>query len=218
MELLLDHVWVLIATALIALMQIGFMLLECGMVRSKTTINVAQKNLADFMLSVGSFWLVGFTLMFGATLGGWVGLSIEFLALDADDSTTTLFFIFQAMFCGTAATIVSGAVAERCSFWAYVLLAAAVGFLIYPVMGHWAWGGALIAENETLLGQFGFMDFAGSTVVHSTGAWVALAAIIVIGGRIGRFEADGTVNPIPGAQSCFVRGRRRSASGWLDRV
>ena len=198
MELLLDHVWVLIATALIALMQIGFMLLECGMVRSKTTINVAQKNLADFMLSVGSFWLIGFAVMFGATLGGWVGLSIEFLALDADDSTTILFFVFQAMFCGTAATIVSGSVAERCSFWAYVVLAAAVGVLIYPVMGHWAWGGALIAENDTLLGQFGFMDFAGATVVHSTGAWVALAAIVVIGGRIGRFEADGTVNPIPG--------------------
>lgn len=198
MAVLLDHAWVLVATALIALMQIGFMLLECGMVRSKTTINVAQKNLADFMISVGGFWLFGFALMFGGTLGGWVGFSPAFLALDTSDSTVILFFVFQAMFCGTAATIVSGAVAERCSFWAYVVLAAAVGALIYPVMGHWAWGSALIDGNETLLGQFGFMDFAGATVVHSTGAWVALAAIMVIGGRIGRFEEDGTVNPISG--------------------
>ena len=198
MQELLDHVWILIAIALVALMQIGFLLVECGFVRAKTTINVAQKNLADFMLSVATYWAVGFTIMFGVSVGGLFGASTDFLFVDSPDTGTVLFFVFQAMFCGTAATIVSGSVAERCSFWAYVLLAGAIGLIIYPVMGHWAWGSALHGDNETLLGQFGFMDFAGATVVHSTGAWVAMAAILVIGPRIGRFSADGTANIIPG--------------------
>ena len=194
----IDRVWILVAIALVAMMQVGFMLLECGMVRSKTTINVAQKNITDLMVSIAVFWLVGFSVMFGPTFAGWIGGSLDLVAMSTNDADTMLFFVFQVMFCGTAATIVSGTVAERCSFWGYVALACIVGAFIYPVVGHWAWGSALHGENLTLLGQFGFMDFAGATVVHSTGAWIALAAAIVIGPRIGRFHADGTPVRIPG--------------------
>ena len=212
----IDQSWVLLAIALVALMQIGFLLLECGFVRSKTTINVAQKNLTDFVVSIAGYWLFGFSLMFGLSVGGWFGFSGSLIAVDRLDGNTLLFFTFQAMFCGTAATIVSGAIAERCSFWGYTITAILVGVVIYPVVGHWAWGSALISENETLLGQFGFMDFAGSTVVHGVGAWVALAAAIVIGPRLGRFSVDGKPviisghNPVISAAGALIL-----LVGWL---
>lgn len=139
---LLDYVWVLTCAALVFLMQAGFMALESGMARAKNSINIAIKNLADFILSVAAFWLVGFGLMFGVTQGGWFGTTDFFLSI-GDDPWRALFFVFQAVFAGTAATIDSGAVAERTKFSSYLVMSFITCALIYPVFGHWAWGGIL---------------------------------------------------------------------------
>ncbi|MEM7059976.1 MAG: methyl-accepting chemotaxis protein [Pseudomonadota bacterium] len=213
---MIDYLWVVCAIALVMLMQIGFLLLECGQVRSKSSINVAQKNLADFTVSIGLFWLVGFSLMFGPSFVGWVGFGLDEFIINRPDAWTLIFFVFQAVFCGTAATIVAGALAERCTFWGYVMIAGLIGLLIYPVAGHWAWGNLLHSDNETFLTSLGFMDFAGSTVVHGTGAWVALAAVMVIGARRGRFDPDGTVNPVTGHNPVLSgAGAILIAVGWI---
>jgi ammonium transporter, Amt family len=194
----LDHVWVITAAALVLAMQAGFLLLEAGMVRSKNSINVAQKNLCDFFLAICFFYLIGFGLMFGPSIGGMIGFFSDAKTLIDGDAWMFSLFVFQAMFVGTAATIVSGAVAERMVFGGYLLIAAVIAGLIYPVVGHWAWGGAIIEGNEPWLAGMGFIDFAGSTVVHSVGAWVAMAALIVLGPRLGRFDEHGNPRPIPG--------------------
>ncbi|MFN3259261.1 MAG: ammonium transporter [Pikeienuella sp.] len=193
-----DHVWILTATALVLFMQAGFMLLECGMVRSKTTINVAMKNVLDFLLAAMMFWLIGFMLMFGPTIGGLFGFGGGMAAADRPSTYDLLFLCFQITFVGTAATIVSGAVSERMTFAGYALMVAALSAVIYPVFGHWAWGSALVGGEPTLLASIGFMDFAGSTVVHSVGAWAALAALVVLGPRLGRFKPSGEVQEMPG--------------------
>ena len=191
----LDYVWVLIATALVFIMQAGFMCIECGMSRAKNTINVAVKNISDFTLSVVLFWIIGFGLMFGATKSGWWGTS-HFL-IDAGTNSTAIFFIFQAVFVGTAATICSGAIAERMKFTSYLVISILTSALIYPVFGHWAWGGALETSQQGWLQAMGFKDFAGSTVVHSVGGWIALASIIVVGPRMGKFTKTGEARKIP---------------------
>ncbi len=183
---LLDIAWILVCAALVMLMQAGFSCLESGLVRTKNSINVAAKNFADFCLSSVLFWLFGFALMFGATAGGWIGTS-GFLFGDTGNPWLMAFFIFQLGFCGTATTIVSGAVAERMRFSGYLVVAAIISAVIYPVIGHWVWGSAAGAAPGGWLEQMGFIDFAGSTVVHSVGGWIALAAIIIIGPRSGRF-------------------------------
>ena len=183
---LLDVAWILICAALVMLMQAGFSCLESGLVRSKNSINVAAKNFADFCLSSVVFWLFGFALMFGVTSGGWIGTSGFFFG-DTASPWLMAFFIFQLGFCGTATTIVSGAVAERMRFSGYLVAAAIISAVIYPVIGHWVWGSAAGAAPGGWLEQMGFIDFAGSTVVHSVGGWIALAAIIIIGPRSGRF-------------------------------
>lgn len=189
----LDHVWTMVAAALVFLMQGGFLLLEAGMVRSKNSINVAQKNIADFIIAGCAFYFLGFGLMFGPSFGGWLGFEMPFWNQRSDWDFT--FFVFQLVFCGTAATILSGAVAERMRFSGYLIAAVCVALFIYPVFGHWAWGNLLIADNPAWLADLGFIDFAGSTVVHSVGGWIGLAAIVVAGARIGRFDEDG--NPLP---------------------
>jgi Amt family ammonium transporter len=187
-----NTIWLLVCTVLVLLMQAGFTCLETGLVRAKNTINVAIKNVADFCMASLAFWAVGFGLMFGATAGGLYGTSFflfdpgPFTAVDS--AWLMAFFFFQLAFCGTATTIVSGAVAERMSFRGYLLTALVLSACIYPVFGHWAWGGFGIAGQEGWLQAMGFIDFAGSTVVHGIGGWVALAAIIIIGPRLGRFE------------------------------
>jgi len=183
--------WVMVAACLVMLMQVGFLFLEAGMVRSKNSVNVAQKNMADFVVAVAAFGLVGFTLMFGVSVAGLVGYDPVFFAFQKTDSWQMIFWLFQAMFCGTAATIVSGAVAERMRFDGYLLTSFLISALVYPVFGHWAWGGLFHTQNEPWLAAMGFIDFAGSTVVHSVGGWVALAAVIVIGPRIGKFDEQG---------------------------
>ena len=189
----IDHVWTMLAAALVFLMQGGFLLLEAGMVRSKNSINVAQKNIADFIIAGCAFWVLGFGLMFGPSQGGWFGFESPFWNHSGDWDFT--FFVFQLVFCGTAATILSGAVAERMRFGGYLIAAVCVALFIYPIFGHWAWGNLLIADNTAWLADMGFIDFAGSTVVHSVGGWIGLAAIVVAGARIGRFDENG--NPLP---------------------
>lgn len=183
----LDLIWTTVAAALVFLMQAGFLLLEAGLVRSKNSINVAQKNIADFVIATVFFYLLGFGLMFGKTAGGFLGTD-HFFFNQLDDWSFT-FFVFQLMFCGTAATIVSGAVAERMRFSGYLAATLVISVLIYPVFGHWAWGNLLFSDNAAWLADLGFIDFAGSTVVHSVGGWISLAGVIVIGPRIGRFDA-----------------------------
>lgn len=187
----LDHVWTMTAAALVFFMQAGFLLLEAGSVRSKNSINVAHKNLMDFALSSLCFGLIGFSLMFGNSVGGWIGFSSDYALFAFEGEWTLTFFVFQMMFCGTAATIVSGAVAERASMVGYFCITLVIAVFIYPVVGHWAWGGLLTGSDTPWLASLGFMDFAGSTVVHSVGAWVALAAAIIIGPRFGRFDENG---------------------------
>jgi len=184
----IDMVWVLVAATLVMTMQVGFMLLESGSVRTKNAVSVAQKNLLDFAFSTVVFTTIGFGLAFGvATTWLPFGTDPSFFALDAVSRENATFFIFQVMFCGTAATIVSGAVAERMRLRAYITLCIFVAGLVYPVFTHWAWGTALGASSGAFLANAGFVDFAGSTVVHATGGWFALAACIVLGPRDGRF-------------------------------
>lgn len=194
----LDHVWTMTAAGLVFLMQVGFLLLESGMVRAKNSINVAQKNIADFIIATMLFGAIGFMIMFGTSVGGVIGFDLDLLAFDSVTDWTFTFFVFQVVFCGTAATIISGAAAERTKVAAYMITAAFIGCILYPIFGHWAWGGLLNTANEPWLASLGFMDFAGSTVVHSTGAWAALAVIVVAGARKGRFDENGNPQRIQG--------------------
>lgn len=194
----LDHVWTMTAAGLVFFMQAGFLLLESGLVRSKNSISVAQKNIADFICSTMMFGAIGFMLMFGASSTGWFGWDKSLLMFDHLDDWSLTFFVFQLVFCGTAATIVSGATAERMKLEGYIFIACITGALIYPISGHWAWGNLLMSDNTPLLASWGFIDFAGSTVVHSVGAWIALATLLVIGPRIGKYNKDGSSNQING--------------------
>ena len=187
----LDHVWTMTAAGLVFFMQAGFMLLEAGSVRSKNSVNVAQKNLIDFLLSTLCYGTIGFAIMFGTTHDGWFGWDASLAIFGNTEDWSMTFFVFQLVFCGTAATIVSGAVAERMRMDGYILCTVLIALVIYPVVGHWAWGGLLNGQDGPWLADMGFMDFAGGTVVHSVGGWVALAAIIILGPRSGKFDKDG---------------------------
>ena len=182
--------WILTCTALVLLMQAGFTCLETGMVRAKNSINVAIKNVVDFCIASIIFWIFGYAFMFGATQFGIIGTT-HFLFDGGTNLHLWAFFLFQLTFCGTATTIISGAVAERMRFGGYLIIALFVSACIYPVIGHWIWGGNSEGHPSGWLQQMGFLDFAGATVVHSTAGWVALAAILVIGPRHGRFTIHG---------------------------
>jgi Amt family ammonium transporter len=191
----IDIAWMLMAAAMVMLMQGGFCLLESGLVRAKNSINVAIKNLIDFCLSSAIFWLVGFGIMFGVSRSGVFGVG-GFAPSGASGSWLLAFFLFQLTFCGTATTIISGAVAERMHFNGYIAVVVLVSGIFYPIFGHWAWGGVVPGTGTGWLAERGFIDFAGSTVVHSLGGWVSLAAVLLIGPRLGRFSAD--ARPIVG--------------------
>ena len=209
MAQLMDQLWMLLCTGLVFLMQAGFMCLESGLTRAKNSINVAVKNLADFGISVTLFWACGYGIMFGLSQAGWLGSSNFFFSV-SQKSDLTIFFLFQAMFCGTATTIISGAIAERVKFLAYTIIVILVSGIIYPVYGHWAW------NSQGWLKQLGFIDFAGSTVVHGIGAWVALAALTMIGTRQGRFTPDGMTHKIQGSNLPFaVLGALLLWLGWF---
>ena len=202
----LDALWTLLAAFLVFFMQAGFALVETGFTRAKNACNIIMKNLMDFSLGSLLFWLVGFGLMFGITSNGWIGQSFFGFDANADDVTALgnsesfswAFLIFQTVFCATAATIVSGAMAERTKFTGYLIYSVAITVLVYPIFGKWAWGSLLAGESgQGWLEKMGFADFAGSTVVHSIGGWCALAGAIVIGPRIGKYR-NGKTMPIPG--------------------
>ena len=195
----LNYVWTLIAAALVFFMQAGFAMVESGFTRAKSACNIMMKNLLDFSMGSLAFWAVGFGIMFGSTTTGWFGTSDFFLSgwTGPDgDPWVLAFWMFQCVFAASAATIVSGAVAEWTRFTGYLLYSAVVCAFIYPVFGSWAWG-SLLNGNGWLEGK-GFIDFAGSTVVHSIGGWCALAGAIVLGPRKGKYGPEGEVRAIPG--------------------
>ncbi|MGB5637195.1 MAG: ammonium transporter [Waterburya sp.] len=207
---MIDQLWILLCSGLVFLMQAGFMCLESGLTRAKNSINVAVKNIADFGISVGLYWVFGYGIMFGISQAGWIGTSDFFPSAQTGKSLMIVFFLYQAMFCGTATTIISGAVAERLKFNAYIIIAILVSGVIYPLFGHWAW------NDAGWLKQLGFVDFAGSTVVHTVGALVSLATLILIGSRQGRFDSSGKVNKIQGTNLPFaVLGALLLWVGWL---
>ena len=193
-----DYVWTLVAAALVFFMQAGFALVECGFTRAKNAINIMMKNLMDFSIGTLAFWAVGFALMFGATQTGFFGTSGFFLSdfEPGGDPWVLAFWMFQVVFCATAATIVSGAMAERTKFTGYLAYSVVISAFIYPVFGSWAWGS--LFHGSGWLEKLGFIDFAGSTVVHSVGGWVGLAGAIVLGPRLGKYTKEGKVKPILG--------------------
>jgi Amt family ammonium transporter len=214
---LLDKVmsesWLLISAFMVFLMQAGFLCLETGKIRSKNSINVAAKNLSDFILSTLVFWLFGFGLMFGDSYNGWFGTS-QFIFGENSSSVDISFFIFQLMFCGTAATLLSGAVAERMTFVGYLWVTLIMASAIYPIAGHWAWASYFNPESQGWLQSIGFIDFAGSTVVHSVGGSVALVAVLMIGPRLGRFDSEHSM-PSGSSLPFAVLGTLFLWLGWI---
>ena len=228
----LDTVWTLVTAMLVFWMNAGFALVESGLCRAKNCANILAKNFIVFCASTVSFWVIGWGLMFGDGGTSWVGTHGLFFVSGADNSpalgagygamnpystvvysgvysainwTPTILwakFFFQLVFAGTAATIVSGAVAERIKFVAFLVFSFILVAFMYPVTGHWIWGGGILGQatpKEGFASLFGnFRDFAGSTVVHSVGGWAALAGVLVLGPRIGKYGKDGKVHPIPG--------------------
>lgn len=202
----LNTVWMLLAAMLVFFMQPGFALVEAGFTRSKNTANILMKNLVDFMVGSILFWFIGFGLMFGV---GDVFGTPHLFNLDAMDNIIQNglpiegFLIFQTVFCATSATIVSGAMAERTKFSMYLAYTIAISVLIYPVSGHWTWGGGWLSNADPdsfMMSVFGytFHDFAGSTVVHSVGGWIALVGAAILGPRLGKYGKDGKSKAIPG--------------------
>lgn len=209
LKVALDTLWVLVAGFLVFFMNLGFAMVESGLCRVKNTVNILAKNFIVFGVSSLAFYLIGFGLMFGNGNPFW-GMEGLFALMGADNSPAigesykgaysalswtgvplAAKFFFQLVFCGTAATIVSGAVAERIKFKAFIFFTIFIAMVIYPIGGHWIWGGGWLAE----LGMF---DFAGSTVVHSVGGWCALAGILLLGPRIGKYKPDGSTRPMYG--------------------
>lgn len=198
--MIIDTFWVLVAAVLVFFMNLGFASLEAGMARSKNTVNILSKNFIVFAVSSLGFMLLGWGLMFGGD-NGFIGTEHLFILGSSDvsfynDTLTSNVpfwgkFFFQLVFCGTAATIVSGAVAERIKYVSFILFSFVLTLIIYPIVGHWVWGGGWLSD-------LGFLDFAGDTVVHSLGGWAALAGALVLGPRIGKYGKDGKPKAIPG--------------------
>ena len=193
-----DVGWTLVAAALVFFMQAGFAMVETGFTRAKNAGNIIMKNLMDFSLGTPIFWILGFGIMFGAASPFFGGFDFfaDGVVGEGYDWTT---LIFQTVFCATAATIVSGSMAERTKFSAYCIYSMIISAVIYPVSGHWIWGGGWLAE-------LGFHDFAGSTAVHMVGGVAALVGAAILGPRIGKYTKDGKARAI---YRCSVRRRRR---------
>jgi len=220
-KIAMDTIWVLVTAFLVFFMNLGFAMVESGLCRAKNAVNILSKNFIVFAISSLAFYILGWGLMFGDGTG-LIGLKGLWLVSGPDNSPATgdayqgvysainwtgvpiwAKFFFQLVFAGTAATIVSGAVAERIKFGSFIVFSFIMVGIIYPVVGHWIWGGGWLQK-------LGMWDFAGSTVVHSVGGWAALAGILMLGPRIGKYGKDGKVNPIPGHNmtaatiGCFV--------------
>lgn len=193
----MSSMWMIIAACMVFLMQAGFLMIEAGSVRAKNSVNVAQKNVSDMVICVLIYSLVGFGIMYGTTIGGYIGTGGVKGALEEAGGWPTL-LIFNLAFCSVVATIVSGAAAERMRIGAYLISTAFIAALVYPVFGHWAWGNVIITSNLAFLSNMGFLDHAGGIAIHALGGFYALAAIILLGPREGRFDATGKVLPISG--------------------
>ena len=195
----LDILWLLICAILVFIMQAGFMCLETGLSRSKNSINVALKNISDFGIAVVVFWAFGFALMYGTSVSGLFGNKFFFFTTKVAGYQT--YFVFQAMFVATAATIISGAVAERLKFVSYLIITFFTSGLFFPIVGHWAWAFNFDNPSQKFgwLGKLGYLDFAGSSVVHSVGGWIALSVLLIIGNRTGRFRKDNSHKPFQGS-------------------
>ncbi len=204
-QTVLDNIWVLVAAVLVIFMNAGFGMLEAGFCRQKNAVNILSKNLIVFALATLAYWAIGFSLMYGSGGNGFIGGGGWFLS--SEDPTTyglsegegltiAVSFLFQAAFAGTAATIVSGAVAERIKFIDFVIFSLLLTGILYPISGHWVWAGGMLSEIG-FLGGAGFSDFAGSTVVHSVGGWAALMGAAILGPRIGKYQ-DGMPSALPG--------------------
>jgi Amt family ammonium transporter len=208
-KVMIDTLWVIITGALVFFMNLGFAAVESGLARQKNTVNILSKNFIVFAVSSLGFLLLGWGLMFGDG-NAFIGLKGLFFAGGADNSPAIgsayqgvyssiswagvplwAKFFFQLVFCGTAATIVSGAVAERIKYISFIIFSLLLTMFIYPIVGHWIWGGGFLSS-------LGMLDFAGGTVVHSVGGWAALAGVMLLGPRIGKYTKDGKINPIPG--------------------
>lgn len=194
-------VWTMLGAMLVMFMQPGFALVECGLTRAKNAGNIVMKNFMDFGFGSVIYFLIGFGLMFGPSISGIIGSpTLALTGIDASNDIgqwALVFFFFQTMFSATSATIVSGAIAERTQFKAYILVSILVSAFIYPISGSWTWNG-LYADTKGWLENLGFIDFAGSTVVHSVGGWIGLAGAIVVGPRLGKYSEDGKALAIPG--------------------
>ncbi|MBN2022461.1 MAG: ammonium transporter [Pirellulales bacterium] len=209
MKVMIDTIWVLVTAMLVFFMNLGFACVESGFCQAKNCVNILSKNFVVFAVTAIGFWLIGWGLMFGDG-GPFVGERGLFMVAGADNSPAVLDayrgdyaalnwtgvplwakFFFQLVFAGTAATIVSGAVAERIKYLSFILFSLVMAVAVYPVVGHWIWGGGWLQTR-------GFLDFAGSTQVHSVGGWAALAGVVILGPRIGKYAVGGRVNAIPG--------------------
>ncbi len=200
-QAILDNVWILLAAVLVIFMQAGFALVEAGLTRGKNVSNIMMKNLMDFCCGVLAFGLVGFTIAFGEgnDFFGHTGWALDSSRFDFGTLTLPTYFIFQVAFAATAATIVSGAMAERTKFKSYIIYSVFITALVYPVVVHWFWGGGWLAQLDTP-----FIDFAGSTIVHSVGGWAALMGALILGPRIGKYGADGKPRALPGHSVPFA--------------
>jgi len=189
---LMDTLWILIATFLVFIMHAGFTLVETGFTRAKNSVNIIMKNFITIVIGLLVFFFIGNGLMFGKSAGGFAGTDGFILNLiDSANTQNFAIWMFQAVFAATAATIVSGAMAERTKFYSYIIFCVVITAAVYPIVGHWIWGGGWLA-------QMGMIDFAGSTVVHSVGGFAALAGALVLGPRLGKYNKNGTSNAIPG--------------------
>ena len=208
-KVIMDTIWVIFAAALVFFMNLGFAAVESGLARQKNVVNILSKNFIVFSVSSRGFLVLGWGLMFGDG-NGFIGLNGLFMASGADNSPAIgdayqgvyssiswagvpfwAKFFFQLVFCGTAATIVSGAVAERIKYLSFIVFSLVLALFIYPIIGHWIWGGGFLAK-------LGMLDFAGGSVVHSVGGWAALTGVIILGPRVGKYSKDGKIHPIPG--------------------
>lgn len=205
LQVTLDTLWTCVAGILVFLMQAGFAMVEGGFTRAKNAVNIMMKNVGDFSMAALGFWILGFGIMFGNG-NAFLGTTGFFVSPDTGDlyrslgwtavPTLTAWF-FHLMFCATSATIVAGAMAERTRYLSYLIFSFAISLFFYPIVGHWIWGGGWLAS-------LGMLDFAGSTVVHSTGAWFALAGVIVLGPRLGKYSEQGMPLALPGHNLMFA--------------